>query len=417
MSGKVECLLVCLVVFVAFHRGLGVPTDKRTELGELLAARPATCKSVVNEDNIVKRLPDANYVLSFKGFTKRVVRVTIKVSGKDIVVKLDARYDVNGKFLRRPADYSKITHLIKGYRFGFHSDCERIPFGTGKFFHSDEFSFENVLDYSDRLKFTLKMKDIPKTQHGDCCFPCFVAEVDMIDVDSEVVRLARAVTSEKCKKRSGGDRICSLNTICRNVIYGTEGDDVIRGTPWKDYIYGMGGNDKIDGLGGDDVIFGGDGNDTIRGGSGRDYIQGQHGNDKMYGGKDGDIILGGLGADKHVGGDGDDFLLDRSVDYNTFYGDDGDDALVMAGKGLGGDGDDRFWSEGSHHKGDIMYGQNGDDYFSTGGFDRQQDRIYGGRGNDIFVGPRGSSGGNDILVGGEGDDYYVGTWSNLYRIG
>lgn len=416
MSGKVKCLLVCLVVFVAFHGGLGVPTDTRIELGELLAARPATCKSVVNEDNIVKRLPDANYVLSFKGFTKRAARVSLRVSGTEIVVKIDARYDVNGKFLRRPADSSKITHLIKGYRFGFHSDCKRIPFGSSKFSSSDEFSFENVLDYSNRLQFTLKMKDIPKTQYGDCCFPCFVVEVDMIDVESEFVRLVRPVSSQKCQKRNGGDRICSVSTICRNVIYGTNGDDVIRGTPFKDYIYGMGGDDKIVGFGGDDVIFGGSGNDMILGGSGRDYIYGEKGDDEMYGGKDDDRILGGDGTDKHVGGDGDDLLYDKSINSNTFFGDDGDDILFMAGKGEGGDGDDRFWSAGSDRRGDVMYGGPGDDYFSNGGFDRQQDRIYGGRGNDIFVGPLGSSGGNDILVGGEGDDYYVDVWANLLKI-
>src|SRR5262245_25177284 len=51
----------------------------------------------------------------------------------------------------------------------------------------------------------------------------------------------------------------------KNVIVGTEGDDLLDGTNKGDCIVGLGGNDVIRGDNGDDVIFGGPGHDRIEG--------------------------------------------------------------------------------------------------------------------------------------------------------
>lgn len=122
------------------------------------------------------------------------------------------------------------------------------------------------------------------------------------------------------------------DTACDDVIYGTEGDDVIHiGWGGKDTVYGLGGNDKIIvsnhgatvlGGNGDDFIFvevpdpdadidpmewqgkdvqmnalGGPGDDTLSGGSYADYLNGGPGQDDIYAGAGSDIVMGEAGDD------------------------------------------------------------------------------------------------------------------------
>mmetsp|Transcript_22274 Transcript_22274/g.89851 ORF Transcript_22274/g.89851 Transcript_22274/m.89851 type:complete len:211 (-) Transcript_22274:144-776(-) len=210
MHGKVECLLVWLVVLAVLHGGRGVPTETRSQLAELLATRAsATCDAVVNNGNLVGTLPNASYLFSFKGHTKRVAKVTLSIARSKIFVFTETPYDEKGRIVIRGGP-SKKTHVIMAVRFGFHSDCERIPSGGEKF----SYAFEETVG---GLIFSVRPEDIPATKRGDCCFPCFVAEVDVMHLVSGVVRTLRPVTSEKCKRRSGGDRICSVGSICRNV--------------------------------------------------------------------------------------------------------------------------------------------------------------------------------------------------------
>ncbi|KAJ8908645.1 hypothetical protein NDN08_005350 [Rhodosorus marinus] len=408
MRGKVGIMFLSLVLSAACG-GLGAPTSLSSGLPGLLTVRAAeTCNSVL-ERTIDEDLPNTNYELSFKGFKRTVVNVKLRLwkskGGKLwFKWKLDARYDRSGDFLGNSNNW-KIDHLIKGYRLGLHSDCERIPFGNDKFSISDEFSYGNVEKYPKYVKFATTMKDIPATKHGNCCFPCFVLEVDLIDRDSEAVRPVRAVTSEKCEKRSGGDRICSFDTICKNVIYGTEGDDVIHGTSGKDYIYGLGGDDVIIGLQGDDVIFGGDGDDTIEGGDGNDYIYGEDGDDNLDGEDGDDKIDGGDGRDEMRGGSGNDKMY-GGADSDFVQGGGGDDMI------FGGGGRDFLSGDSTAHSSrggnDVIYGGSGpDQIFDTAG----NNRLYGEEGNDHIFGRPGA-----YMDGGEGKDHLreFGEGINMY---
>jgi len=159
----------------------------------------------------------------------------------------------------------------------------------------------------------------------------------------------------------------------RNIIEGTEGDDILRGTMGPDLILGFGGDDEIDGRGGDDIIEGGPGDDTLDGNTGDDTIVGGEGND---------LIMGGKGADDIDAGDGDDF--------------------VEGGRG----NDDISGGDGS----DVLIGQNGNDEIDGNAGDdmiegkQGADDIDGGSGDDMIVG---GAGGDDI-DGGAGDDMIEG---------
>lgn len=128
----------------------------------------------------------------------------------------------------------------------------------------------------------------------------------------------------------------------------------IVGTPGDDVIYGTNGSDVIVGLGGNDIIYGGNGDDVICGGSGDDIIEGGNGNDTLIGGFGNDSIDGGNGNDSLTGNDGNDALL----------GQNGNDILD------GGNGNDTLIG---HNGNDILTGGIGSDSFS------------GNNGNDIYT--------------------------------
>jgi len=170
-----------------------------------------------------------------------------------------------------------------------------------------------------------------------------------------------------------GDGGGGLANASRNIIEGTEGDDVLRGTMGPDLILGLGGDDEIDGRGGDDIIEGGPGDDTIDGGMGDDIIVGGDGND---------LLMGGKGADNIQAGEGDDFVK-------------------------GGAGNDDI-SGGAGN--DVLIGQRGNDEIDGNAGDdmiegkQGADDIDGGSGNDSILG---GAGGDDI-DGGSGDDMIEG---------
>lgn len=159
----------------------------------------------------------------------------------------------------------------------------------------------------------------------------------------------------------------------RNIIEGTEGDDVLIGTMGPDLIMGLGGDDEIDGKGGDDIIEGGPGDDTLHGNLGADTIVGGEGND---------LIMGGIGDDDIQAGPGDDFVQ-AGASNDNISGGDGSDVL------LGQKGDD------------IIDGNSGDDVIEG---KQGNDDIDGGGGNDVLLG----QGGRDEIDGGSGDDMIRG---------
>lgn len=176
----------------------------------------------------------------------------------------------------------------------------------------------------------------------------------------------------------------------KNIIEGTEGDDVLIGTMGDDLILGYGGNDKIVGRGGHDVLEGGPGDDDIYGKSGDDLIFGGEGNDNIRGGKghdnihaeDGDdTARGGVGNDNITGGDGNDFIKGQNGN-DELDGNSGDD-MVEGGRGAdkieGGPGDDVLLGQGG---GDEIDGGSGDDLIEGGG---GMDDVDGGPGNDTCI--------------------------------
>jgi len=164
----------------------------------------------------------------------------------------------------------------------------------------------------------------------------------------------------------------------RNIIEGTEGDDVLRGTMGPDLILGLGGDDEIDGRGGDDIIEGGPGDDTLDGNMGDDTIVGGEGND---------LIMGGKGHDDIDAGEGDDFVK-AGAGNDDVSGGDGSDVLV------GQRGNDEIDGNAGD---DMIEGKQGADDIDGGSGD---DSLLGGSGgDDIDGGP-----GDDMIEGGGGPD-------------
>jgi hypothetical protein len=86
----------------------------------------------------------------------------------------------------------------------------------------------------------------------------------------------------------------------RDIITGSNRNDVLRGSTSDDYLIGGEGNDKINGGKGDDIINGGSGNDKINGGKGSDIYILSPGKDKFQA-----VKL------KH----GDSVEIDKSIDF------------------------------------------------------------------------------------------------------
>jgi predicted extracellular nuclease len=189
-----------------------------------------------------------------------------------------------------------------------------------------------------------------------------------------------------------------LNATCNGLpatIVGTTGDDVIYGTNGADVIAGLGGNDIINGGNGNDVICGYAGDDTLNGGNGNDTLIGSFGNDTLSGSNGDDMLIDSAGNDVLDGGNGNDSLTGGDG-IDELYGQNGNDVLD------GGDGND------------ILSGGNGDDTLTGGS---GNDTLTGSNGNDIMSGEAGhdtltGGNGNDTLTGGADDDTLIGENGN-----
>lgn len=122
---------------------------------------------------------------------------------------------------------------------------------------------------------------------------------------------------------ASSDDFHTCDPTAANIIWGTDGDDLLTGTPGDDVIFALAGNDRIYGLGGsdcivagagDDVVWGHAGDDIIFGQAGDDRISGGHGFDRLSGGTGDDRLLGDFGPDFMDGGEGEDVLDGRSAD-------------------------------------------------------------------------------------------------------
>jgi len=133
----------------------------------------------------------------------------------------------------------------------------------------------------------------------------------------------------------GNDVVNSSNGD--DCLVGGLGNDILHGSNGRDVIFGDEGDDRIDGSNGDDLLFGGSGNDTIDASNGNDRVEGGDGNDKIDGNNGDDTIYGGAGNDVIDGGNGNDFVSAESGD-DKLTGKNGSDTLI------GGDGHD--WIDG-----------------------------------------------------------------------
>jgi len=162
-----------------------------------------------------------------------------------------------------------------------------------------------------------------------------------------------------------------------NVI-GTQFDDMIWGTDGPNIIIALGGDDQVWARGGDDIVYAGSGDDKVWGDGGDDQLFGDAGDDHLEGGDGDDRLEGGDGHDDLDGGQGNDQLF-GDAGNDRLEGGHGDDLLIG---GSGNDVLDGGWGN------DGLYGGDGDD------------RLYGGPGDDDLFGEDG----NDLLVGDHGDD-------------
>lgn len=157
---------------------------------------------------------------------------------------------------------------------------------------------------------------------------------------------------------------CSQIAFSGLPIFGTENRDVINGTNGNDLIFAFEGNDVVNSSNGDDCVVGGSGNDIIHGSNGNDVLIGAEGNDKINGDNGDDLILGGAGND-------------------TIWGTNGNDTI------FGGEGNDDI---DANNGSDVVKGEGGND------------KIFGGNGNDDIDGGEG----NDTLRGGNNNDTLIG---------
>lgn len=190
-------------------------------------------------------------------------------------------------------------------------------------------------------------------------------------------------TAEPDPHDRAGDMLGPEIVPIDEVIFGSDGHDVLSGTEDDDWIAGGAGDDMIHGDDGDDALAGQRGNDWLDGGDGDDRLFGGPGDDRLFGGLGNDVLRGGPGDDELFGGPGDDRLFGGAGD-DTLMGGWGDDLLV-GGPGsnvmMGGAGDDVIDGRQAVPMQDFLNGQQGDDTLVAGAFDI----LNGGAGEDTFV--------------------------------
>jgi Ca2+-binding RTX toxin-like protein len=163
-----------------------------------------------------------------------------------------------------------------------------------------------------------------------------------------------------------------------NVIYGSDGSDVIAATPAADVIYAKSGNDTISGVGTGDVVYAGSGNDTIA------FEAGEANSATIDANVGDDLVVGGTRVDDSFVnlGSGADYLLLDGCRNHALGGSGADVYENHAGCAAAdpgtldlGNGDDSAWVR---HSIRAVLG-NGNDMFTT----HSPRVVHAGSGNDI----------------------------------
>lgn len=178
-----------------------------------------------------------------------------------------------------------------------------------------------------------------------------------------------------------------LNIQNLNPIFGTENRDVINGTNGNDLIFAFEGNDVVNASNGNDCVVGGSGDDIVNSSNGNDVIFGDEGNDRIHASNGDDVIFGGSGEDDIDGSNGND-IIDSGEGNDKIKGDNGNDNINAGG------GNDKIEAGNGD---DIVNAGDGNDEIDAG---NGNDQINGEEGNDSMIGKNG----NDNLQGGSGTD-------------
>lgn len=161
------------------------------------------------------------------------------------------------------------------------------------------------------------------------------------------------------------------------VIDAGRGSDLVDLTGPTSYgpvtVYGGAGSDVIWSSDGDDLLYGGSGYDRIHGGDGNDYIAGEGGGDWLFGGAGNDLLAGDTGADWLFDLEGSNLLWGREGRDNLYDG--SGNALLIGDAGndritLGGGRDVIAFNRGDGR--DVVRGP-GEATLSLGGGIRHQD--------------------------------------------
>ena len=115
-----------------------------------------------------------------------------------------------------------------------------------------------------------------------------------------------------------------------DILFGTDGSDVLSAGNGNDILVGQGGDDDLFGGAGDDLILAGDGDDFADGGSGNDTLIGGAGDNQLRGGSGDDVLIGGAGDDDLNGGSGSD-RIELGGGSDVVDGGSGIDTVVLGG--------------------------------------------------------------------------------------
>jgi Ca2+-binding RTX toxin-like protein len=163
-------------------------------------------------------------------------------------------------------------------------------------------------------------------------------------------------------------------------------------------VVGSGGRDIVRGSDADNVLDGGGYLDRLHGGAGDDTIYGGPARDRLYGGTGDNLLDGGGGLDRvsYFDFDLDGIVVDLARGRTVRP--DGTDTLVGIEWADGGQGDDRLIGDATANE---LFGDGGDDVLRGG---RGNDDLTGGSGADRFVFESGRDGKDTVTDWGFGDD-------------
>ncbi|GGI54681.1 calcium-binding protein [Oxalicibacterium solurbis] len=291
-----------------------------------------------------------------------------------------------------------------------------------------------------RLKENVLSSDVLLTREGDTLVLEILSTGDRISQEDWFVGGINRVSRVEFSDGTSWD----LRSMFKEILNGSEDEDLLEGNEQDSYQFGMGGDDDLYGNAGNDVLNGGAGNDYLVGGLGDDVYVFERGDgvdvvDQIDAGvSDVDVIRFGEGISVSdvlvirnestlifsIRDSNDSVTLQNFLDSDLykktkiefFDGTVWDSNTVIENSRSiisGTEFDDEFYGDDGA---DTLFGQAGNDYLD--GYDGKNyvsggdgnDTLYAGYDDDVLSGDDGDDmlygwAGNDYLEGGEGSDY------------